>query len=450
MNFQNHIIIQAAFLITNSTEGIIRSGAVVIQNDRIIWVGKSTECPYQHFSPYELVERPTHILSVGFIQTHIHLCQTLFRGMADDLHLLEWLTQRIFPFEAAHNENSMTSSAEIGLLELIGNGTTTVLDMGSVNHYESVLETAKQFGFRGYFGKALMDQNHLFPKLSESTQQALKSSEQLQKKYHRSEHDLIRYAQTPRFILSCTDDIMINSFHLASAVEKGLYHTHSSEQEPELKVVRERCGMDNVEYFEHHGILSDKTALAHCIWLNDREVQLLKERQTRILHCPSSNLKLGSGIAKIPQLLKEKIKVSIGADGAPCNNNLDPFIEMRLAALIQKPFHHPAVMNAKTVYELMTIEGAKSLHWDEDLGQLSIGKKADLISISLDEEWMPLYPESDDEIYSAIVYSAQRLNISDVWINGKIKKWKGELVGIDREQKIQVAKNELKKLVGRL
>lgn len=442
--------IKAAALITNSSSGIIRDGYISFDNDRITQIGKWSDYKSEPANKSDLIDLGDCILSTGFVQTHIHLCQTLFRGLADDLNLLDWLQQRIFPFENAHNETSMTLSAEIGILELISNGTTSIMDMGSVRHYESVLETAKKTGLRGYFGKALMDENHLYPKLSESTKSALDSAQDQMKKYHQTENDRLRYAMTPRFILSCSDELMIDSHSIAKQNSKVLYHTHSSEQQAELDVIRKRCKMDNVEYFEHHGILDERTLLAHCVWLNDREKNLMKERNAKLLHCPSSNLKLGSGIAQIPELLEAGVQVSIGADGAPCNNNLDPFVEMRLAALIQKPRLNPTVMNAKTVYELATIEGAKSLGWNDEIGSLEVGKKADIIALNLNKIWNPLLLENDHSIYSALVYSAQRENVSDVWIDGKVIKRKNELIGIDETKTLDSARIELKKLLGRV
>lgn len=442
--------IKAAALITNSSLGIIRDAFITFENDRITQIGKWSDYKSDSEKKSELIDLGDCILSAGFVQTHIHLCQTLFRGLADDLYLLDWLQQRIFPFENAHSETSMTSSAEIGILELLSNGTTTIMDMGSVRHYESVLETVKKTGLRGYFGKALMDENPLYPKLSESAKSALDSAQNQLKKYHHSENDRLRYAMTPRFILSCSDELMIESHAVAKRNSKVLYHTHSSEQQAELAAINKRCGMDNVEYFEHLGLLDEQTALAHCIWLNEREIKLMQERKVRLLHCPSSNLKLGSGIAQIPELLEAGVQISLGADGAPCNNNLDPFVEMRLAALIQKPRLNPTVMNAKTVYELATIEGAKSLGWNDEIGSLEVGKKADIIALNLNRIWNPLLLENDHSIYSAIVYSAQRENVSDVWIDGKAIKRKNELVGVDEGKTLDSARMELKRLLGRV
>lgn len=443
-------IIKASAIITNSSAGIIRDGFIALESDRISAIGFQRNLTTDFVKNATVLDWNDLIISPGFVQTHIHLCQTLFRGLADDLPLLDWLQKRIFPFEHAHSESSMKTSAQLGLTEMLANGTTTIMDMGSVRHYEQVLETAVSMGMRGYFGKALMDANDLFPALTDTTANELKNAEAQLKTYHHSANDRIRYAMTPRFILSCSDDLLINSKAIARNYDDVLYHTHSSEQQAELAVIRQKYGYDNVDYFDHLGLLDSQTLLAHCVWLNENERTVIREKNVKILHCPSSNLKLGSGVALIPELTESGISVSLGADGAPCNNNLDPFVEMRLAALIQKPRLNPTVMPAKQVFEMATIEGAKALGLDDQIGSLEVGKKADFIGLNLNRIWNPLLLETDPSIYSAIVYSSQKENVSDVWIDGRIIKKDGELAGVDSHELLHNSRKELKKLLNRL
>ncbi len=197
-----------------------------------------------------------------------------------------------------------------------------------------------------------------------------------------------------------------------------MYHTHSSESVDEINEVRKRFHKENIEYFNSIGVLDDHTVLAHCVHTSDNERKMLKARNTRIAHCPSANMKLGSGIAPIPQYLKEGISVTLGADGAACNNNLSIFNEMRLASLIQKPIHGTDVMDAKTIFRMATIEGAKALHIENEVGSIEIGKKADLVLIDLDS-YSNSYSDSDESVYSDIVFSSTTENVRSVMVDGR-------------------------------
>jgi cytosine/adenosine deaminase-related metal-dependent hydrolase len=207
-------------------------------------------------------------------------------------------------------------------------------------------------------------------------------------------------------------------------------------------------GKDNVEYFDSIGVLDDHTVLAHCIHLSDSEIDLLKNNNSHVAHCPSSNLKLGSGIANIPKLMENKISVSLGADGAPCNNSLSVFREMNLAALIQKPIHGPTSMDALKVFRLATIEGAKALHLENEIGSIEIGKKADLVLLNLENPDQPIQL-SDENIYSAIVYSANKANVNAVFVEGELLVENGKTIFYDEDELLSQAKNELSKLIMR-
>lgn len=443
-------ILRASAILTLSEPSLIWDGYLVFDETGILETGLQTGFQAHQYPGAQVINLGNRVLFPGFIQTHIHLCQTLFRGLADDLNLLDWLQNRIFPFENAHTAASMKVSAELGILELLSNGTTTLMDMGSVRHYEAVLEAAERLGIRGFFGKALMDDNPLFPSLSETADEALSSLDEQIAAWHGRDDGRIRIAVTPRFVLSCTQKLMKEAYDRVRQDRSLRYHTHSSEQISELAEVRKRFGLDNVELFHSMGLLGPETLLAHCIWLNDREKDLLKSTQTRILHCPSSNLKLGSGIAGVPALATSGIQVSLGADGAPCNNSLDPFTEMRLAALIQKPVNGPTAMPARQVFRMATSGGAEALGLERETGQLRPGLKADLVAVSLDSLRLPVSPETEDDLYSALVYSAQRDLVTDVWVNSKAVKRNGELLVADEAEILFSARKELKALKSRL
>jgi cytosine/adenosine deaminase-related metal-dependent hydrolase len=228
----------------------------------------------------------------------------------------------------------------------------------------------------------------------------------------------------------------------------SLYHTHSSENKDEIAEVKRRHNKENIEYFDSIGVIDNHSVLAHCIHVNDKETNLLKKNDVRVSHCPSSNLKLGSGIANIPKYLQKGISVSLGADGAPCNNNLSVFNEMRLAALIQKPIHGAKVMDAKKVFKLATIEGAQALHLQNEIGSIEIGKKADLVLLDLSSSTHSLINE--ESVYSDIVYSSSSESINSVMIEGEWKILNGNSLLYDQNELRKNSQEELKKLIKRV
>ncbi|MFC2133345.1 amidohydrolase family protein [Bacteroidota bacterium] len=392
---------------------------------------------------------PSFTLIPGFVQTHVHLCQVLFRGLADDLLLLDWLQQRIFPYENAHDENSIKVSAELGIHELQTSGTTTILDMGTINHQEIIFNELINSTMRGFAGKCLMDENGLYSSFKESTDLSLKTAHELADTFHGSNNGKIKYAFAPRFVLSCSERLMKESYEMMKDFSGSLYETHASENKAEIEAVRKKKGMENIEYFNSIGVLGENTVLAHCIHVNDNERNILKSTNTRVAHCPSANLKLGSGIAPIPKYIEENISVSLGADGAPCNNNLSAFTEMRHSALIQKPVHGPTSMDAKTVFKLATIGGAEALHLGNEIGSIEVGKKADLVLLDLERVNQPLLDEPEN-IYSAIVYSAGRENVKEVMIEGEWIVRDGKSAVYDEKEIYETGKLELRKLLGRV
>jgi len=396
----------------------------------------------------EINKFPNLTLMPGFVQTHIHLCQTLFRGLADDMQLLDWLQKRIFPYENNHNKDSLRISAQLGISELFMSGTTTLLDMGTMNHQEVVFEEMIKSGIRGFSGKCMIDENDLYPTFKESAEDSLNSTIDLAKSFHNIENERIKYGFAPRFVLSCSEGLMKETTNLMKDFEGSLFHTHSSENLGEIAAVRDKYGKENIEYFNSIDVLSDRTVLAHAIHTNEKEIELLKSSATRVAHCPSSNLKLGSGIADIPRYINEGISVSIGADGAPCNNNLNMFNEMRLASLIQKPIHGAKAMDAEQMVRLVTIEGAKALHLSNEIGSIEVGKKADLQLLSLERANHTML-DGDENLYSSIVYSADKSDVDSVMVEGKWVVRNGLNLIYDESEMLTNGKAELNKLLSR-
>jgi 5-methylthioadenosine/S-adenosylhomocysteine deaminase len=441
------IILKGGTIVTANSDGdIIPNASILIEDGRISKI--SAEISEQQNQQSEIVDLNGFIVIPGFVQTHIHLCQTLFRGLADDLQLLDWLQLKIFPMEAAHNANSIRSSALIGLAELIRSGTTTILDMGSIHHEEEIVRAVGESGLRAFLGKAMMDINELYPKLRETTADSLRSTRLLAESCHNSFNGRIKYAVAPRFVLSCTDSLMQEAFDMALNTSGILFHTHASENKNEIERVFERCNMSNIEFLNHLGLLSNKSVLAHCIHLNKNEFDIIQETKTNVSHCPSSNLKLGSGIANVPEFLSRNISVSLGADGAPCNNNLDMFQEMRLASLIQKPIHGSTSMPAEIIFRMSTINGARALGLEHEIGSIEPGKKADLAILDIEQMHNPLIPINN--LYSSIVYSASPENVVSVMIDGKWVYKNKQHYTIDSERVLSTAREDLHSLISRI
>jgi len=437
--------IHAGTILTlNAHDEVLTDAAIVVENGRIKSLHTGNEA--ETLITGDVVGGRDCVAMPGFVQTHVHLCQTIFRGLADDLPLLDWLKQKIFPLEAAHDEQSMYYSAMIGIAEMIRSGTTTILDMGSINHEEEIIRAIHETGLRAFVGKAMMDVNELYPEFRESTKESLISTRTLAERWHNTEGGRIRYAVAPRFVLSCSDALMKGAHEMTTSFPGMLFHTHASENTSEIAAVRARCKMENVEYLHHLGLLSEKACLAHCIHLNDNEVDILSQTRANVSHCPSSNLKLGSGIADIPRLMNRRINVSLGADGAPCNNTLNMFQEMRLASLLQKPRHGAATMPAKRAVEMATRNGARALGLADEIGTLEPGKKADIILLDLRDISNPVV----DELYSAIVYSCSAHCVDSVMIDGRWVYRNKAFLGLDPCELVGKARVELHKLLHRV
>lgn len=443
-----YLIIPKRIVTNDSNDTILSNHAVEIIDGKISAIYDLKIFDKVNYNG-EIYYYPDLTLIPGFVQTHIHLCQTLFRGLADDLQLLDWLQYRIFPYENAHDKNSLRASVKVGINELLRGGTTCILDMGTLRHQEIIFDELFKSGLRAFAGNCLIDENDLFPQFKSTTQEQIDYTYSLAKEFHNKENGRIKFGFAPRFVLSCSEELLKESFNMKKDFDGAVYHTHSSENKNEIAEVRKRYGKENIEYFYSIETIDDHSVFAHCIHTTESEIKLMKESGLRVAHCPSSNLKLASGIANIPRYLKEGISVSLGADGAPCNNNLSVFTEMRLAALIQKPLYDASVMDAKTVFKLATIEGAKALHLENEIGSIEPGKKADIVLMNLNSSFNS-YIDSDESIFSDIVYSSGINNIHSVIVEGKWLVREYQSLVYDETEIVRESNSELQKLLKRV
>lgn len=436
-------------LLTNGTvvtmnrgREVLANADVLVQDGRIARIGRNLKVR----GARRVLDVTGQVVLPGFIHGHLHACQTLFRNRADGLELLDWLRERIWPFEAAHDAASLRASADLTFAELIQSGATGALDMGTAHHYDAVFESARDCGFRLTGGKAMMDAGEGLPAgLRETTEGSLAESLALLERWHGTHEGRLRYAFAPRFVLSCSEKLMREVARLAR--EKGVrIHTHASENPTECEVVRQRTGQDNVAYFHALGMTGPHVTLAHCVWLSAEERRILKETGTVVCHCPSSNLKLASGIAEVPELVDAGVHVCLGADGAPCNNNLDMFMEMRLAALVHKPRKGPLSMPPMRVLEMATLEGARALGLENEVGSLEEGKRADITVVDL--RGVHASPSAPEDVLSPLVYAGRATDVVHVLIEGRPVLKDRQLLTLDgpavaenaRKQAARVAK----------
>jgi 5-methylthioadenosine/S-adenosylhomocysteine deaminase len=433
------LLIKNATVITLDSDNSSFDGDVLIEDKRISALG-----PQSAARADLVIEAAGKILLPGFVQTHIHLCQTLFRGYGDDLSLIDWLKKRVWPMEAAHTEESLYSSARLGLAELIRGGTTCALTMETVHHTEAVFRAVEESGFRATIGKCMMDKGEEVPDgLRERTEDSINESLRLLERWHDSAGGRIRYCFAPRFAVSCTRELLEQVARL-SRERKVMVHTHASENLEEIVMVERETGFRNVDYLNQVGLAAPHVLLAHCIWLDEAELEILRSSRTHVAHCPSSNLKLGSGFAKVAEMIEQGISVSLGADGAPCNNRLDMFTEMRAAALIQKALRGPETLPALAVLRMATINGARALGLGDQIGSIEVGKRADLILLDLDRLHTAPHPDP----VSAIVYAAQADNVETVIIDGRVVMHGGKLTSLDEADVIRKANDQARQLAG--
>src|SRR6266581_895176 len=295
------ILIKGGSIVTMDEKNSIVHGDLLIREGRIADIGQSLDADAN-----VTIEAQSCAVLPGFVQTHLHLCQTLFRGAADDLSLIDWLKKRVWPMEAAHTPQSIRASARLGIAELIKGGTTCALTMETVRHTEEVLRVVEETGFRATVGKCMMDKGDDVPaELHEKTSASIDESVALIEKWHGGADGRVRCCFAPRFAISCTRELLSEVSRLAK--QHGvMIHTHASENKSECEIVEHETGKRNVAYLDNLGISGAHVVLAHCVHLATEEMETLGRTKTNVAHCPSSNLKLGSGLARIAEMLARK------------------------------------------------------------------------------------------------------------------------------------------------
>jgi 5-methylthioadenosine/S-adenosylhomocysteine deaminase len=414
------LLIQNARLWPSVDDPVVEDGKILIRDGRIVKLGKF------HVRADTVIDADGCLVMPGLIQGHVHLCQTLFRGLAEDRSLLAWLRGVVWPLEAAHDWTSLRASALLACAEMIKSGTTAFLSMETVRHTGAIFEAVAETGLMGVISHCFMDEDAGYPPLQNDLEDSLAECDVLLKKW--GSHDSLRLGISPRFALSCSAENLQEE--ISYAREHGLLlHTHASEQIQEVKEVREKTSMGNIEFLNSIGLCGPDVCVAHCVHINERELRILSETDTRVLHCPTSNLKLGSGVAPVPDFLSAGLTVALGSDGAPCNNRLDLWNDMRMAGLVQKPLLGPQALPAKEIVRMATLGGAKAMGWEKEMGSLAVGKRANLILV--DPKSVHVLPSDDPA--TNVVYTHSSSDVVMTIVNGNILYEDGRLTTIDEE-----------------
>ena len=429
-------IISAPWIYTSNIDSeLLFDYSLIIKDDKVFDLDSQDKVfdEYEADNTYELTD---HILIPGMINTHTHSAMNIFKGFADDLPLQDWLNNHIWPAEKKFVDTSFVKDGSVlALSEMIKAGVTTFNDMYFFP--DATAQAAKELGIRANIGLVVLD----FP-----TNYASDPEDYLLKGFEfRDEwrnNELITTAIAPHAPYSVSDEAfrLVNTY----SEELGLnIHLHLHETEWEVADSIKTYGVTPIQRLNNLGIISPSLLAAHCVHLNDQDMTTLTKGKVSIAHNPSSNMKLGSGIAEIAKMLKRNLNVSLGTDSSASNNRLDIMEEMRLAALLIKgTTKSPELISAKEAIKMATINGAKALGLDSIIGSIEKNKKADLVAIDLSTiENQPLY-----DPLTTFVYSSSRSDVSYVWINGKIKLMDKKLINMDEERIIQLAKKWQRKL----
>ncbi len=420
----------ARWVITEDAQHrVIENGAVAVTGGRIVAVGARAEIDAKFQAKHRL-DRPDAILAPGLINTHTHAAMSLFRGIADDKKLQDWLEKYIFPAEAKNvTPDFVRWGTRLGCLEMLLGGTTTFTDM---YYFEDVVaEVALEAGMRGVLGETIIQ----FPVADAKTPaDSLAFSEKYLTRFRND--PLVVAAVAPHAIYTNSDETLKAARALANKFNAPLL-IHLAETKKELDDSLRQRHMSPVKALDALGVLTGRTVAAHCVWVNDADMEILKARGVGVAHCPSSNMKLASGVAPVARMLELGLKVGLGPDGpAGSNNDFNMFEEMDLAAKLQKVMTlDPEILPASTALEMATIRGARVLGMEKEIGSLEAGKRADMIVVRLDRpNAVPMY-----DAVSQMVYALKADDVRDVMVNGKPVVSDGHILTLNQAQILQKA-----------
>lgn len=415
-------------------DGAIQVGSIGILNDSIEWI--SEVCP-DGWTPDETINGKDKLALPGFINTHNHAAMVLLRSYADDLVLQDWLQNKIWPIEANLTGQDVYAGTQLSILEMIRSGTTTFSDM--YFFMDDVAKAVEESGIRATLARGIT------AFADNEGEGKLKESEELYKKWHGKGEGRIEIWHGPHAPYTCPPEFLKKVVLSAQKMNMKI-HIHLAETKKEVDDCIAQYGKTPIELMDSLGMFEIHTLAAHCVHLSENDIDIMKRKNVKVAHNPGSNLKLASGIAPVPQLLKAGVCVALGTDGAASNNNQDMLEEIRFAALLHK--NHtgdPTMIPALQALQLGTINGAKALGLEDKIGTLEAGQKADISILKMTEpHW---YPKHD--LISTLVYSAQSSDVSDVIVNGKVLFKDGEFLTLDAEKIYYEASKSTNELLAR-
>jgi 5-methylthioadenosine/S-adenosylhomocysteine deaminase len=419
---------------------ILEDGGVAVKGDVISAIGFRSDLEKKYIADQTIDARGKLVLP-GFINGHTHVPMTLFRGLHDDVTLDEWLHKYIFPAEAKNvTEEFVRWGTRLAAAEQIRGGITTFADMYYFE--DAVAEETKAAGMRGVLGETFID----FPAPDNKDEgQMLAYTEKFLKRWQND--PLIHAAPAPHSIYTCSQKTLQDAAALARKYNAPIL-IHVAEMKKELDDSRAQNGTTPVQYLNKIGILGPDVIAAHCIFVDDTDRKLLAEKQVGCVHNPSSNMMLASGVSPVPELRAAGVAVGLGTDGpAGSNNDLDLMEEMDLAAKLQKITKmNPLALGAKAVVEMATIDGAKALHMEKEIGSLEVGKKADVVVISLNEpNAVPMY-----DVYAQLAYALKGNDVETVIIGGRVVMREHQLLTVKEEEAFAKAREYQKKIAASL
>ncbi len=427
------IIIKNAYVLTmDPNVGDLKNGTVVIEDGKITEIGKNTK-----ESADTVIDAEGSVVMPGFVNTHTHAAMTLFRGYADDLQLAEWLQQHIWPAEAQLTAEDVYNGSLLACLEMIRSGTTSFADM-----YFFMDETAKAVeasGLRASLSHGLIE---LWD--DEKGETDLREGRRFVRAWQGAADGRIKTMYGPHAPNTCSEEFLAKVREEASRDGAGI-HIHLLETEAELLAMKERYGKCSVHMLEDIGFFGPDVLAAHCVWLSDGDIEILRKRGVNVSHNPVSNMKLASGISPVHKMLDKGVNVSLGTDGCASNNNLDLFEEMKTAALLHKVnTFSPTALPARQVLEMGTVNGAQAL--DTETGMLKAGKKADLIIVDMKKPHLtPCF-----DVPSHLVYSARGSDVRTTIVNGKVLMDNYRVLVLDEQKVMENAQKAAEDLVARV
>lgn len=429
-----------AIVITmDPNRSIIEDGAVVVKDDKIVAVGQTDSIAGKHRVDYEIDSRNKVILP-GLVSLHFH-SDNFSRGVGEHMGLEEWLDKIYYPMLKAMTPDDAYTAASLAYAEAIKSGSTTVNDM--YRHVPACADAAEKIGIRAVLSSEAADMIE--------GQETLADNEKAVIEKNGAANGRIRVWFGAEWVPVCSPEFFRKTRELATKYKVGI-HVHLSESLGEVELTKKQWGQRPVEHVYDLGLLGPDVVAAHCVWLSDREIGILAKTKTHVAHCPVSNAKLGNGVARIPDLLNAGCNVGLGPDDAPCNNNVDMFEVMKYASLFQKATKLDAsLMPASRILEMATINGAKALGLDSEIGSIEVGKKADLISIDLNTPRLtPVHSGKYSNIIQHIVYAAHGDDVETVMIDGKIVLKEKKLRTLDESEIVKRATESARQLISKI